>query len=366
MTLRELNVRIFRREPVEAVLWQPRIEHWYSENRREGTLPERYRHMTLLEVFDDLGCSVRPYWAFNEALRFDESEDIQREVRVEGDRTVTTERTPAGDLVTVERRASLSHHTVKFPVVTPDDMRVVEWKLRNRRVWFDEERYAAACAEIGDRAAPAVFIPRISLMRIFLEYMGFENGTTALYLYPQETERLIRSIDESDEYVLDMLCECPIEIVNFGDNVHQAMCPPPLFERWVQPQYLRRNERLRDAGKQTYPHWDGDCGLLLPYARDCGFVGYEAITPVPQGDVTLEEVREALGDDLVLLDGIPCTDFLPATPVESLIENTHKCIDLFAPNLVLGISDEISPVGDIERVRLVGEIARERSKTTAP
>jgi hypothetical protein len=31
-------------------------------------------------------------------------------------------------------------------------------------------------------------------------------------------------------------------------------------------------------------------------------------------------------------------------------------IELFAPKLVLGISDEISSNGDIERVRVVGEI----------
>jgi hypothetical protein len=37
----------------------------------------------------------------------------------------------------------------------------------------------------------------------------------------------------------------------------------------------------------------------------------------------------------------------------------HKLIDLFAPNLILGISDEISSTGDIERIRLVGRIVDE-------
>jgi len=38
------------------------------------------------------------------------------------------------------------------------------------------------------------------------------------------------------------------------------------------------------------------------------------------------------------------------------MECVHRLIDLFAPRLVLGISDELSSNGDIERVRLVGEI----------
>lgn len=355
MDMRELNLAVFRREPVSGVLWQPRIEHWYNINRAEGTLPERYRGMTLLDVFDDLGCSVRAYWAFNETLRIEDHEDVVTETCQDGPRSVTTTRTPVGNLVMAASRTATTHAVVKYPVVSPDDMAVMEWILRHKRVRFDADRYRAACAEIGDRGAPQIFIPRINLMRIFIDFMGFENGVTALYEQPVEIERLIHTINETDDAILDVVEESPIEIVNFGDNVHQALCSPPFFTRWVQPEYLRRNERLHAAGKKTYPHWDGDCGMLLPYARDCGFDGYEAITPLPQGDVTLEQMRDALGD-LILLDGIPCTDFLPAEPVESLLENTHKCIDYFAPHLVLGISDELSPVGDIERVRMVSEI----------
>ena len=37
-------------------------------------------------------------------------------------------------------------------------------------------------------------------------------------------------------------------------------------------------------------------------------------------------------------------------------------LDLFAPNLILGISDEISSTGDIERIRLVGKIVDEYNR----
>ena len=71
---------------------------------------------------------------------------------------------------------------------------------------------------------------------------------------------------------------------------------------------------------------------------------------------TLEEVKEALGDEMFLLDGIPAVYFDETFPIEVLIECTEKIIELFAPRLVLGISDEIPPIGEIERVRLVSEI----------
>lgn len=365
MTFREQHIRVFRREPTGGILWQPRIEHWYETHRAAGTLPERYREMSLLEVFDDLGCSVRAYWAFNDSLRFDDDERVHVERVEDGPRTVTTHHTPVGSLKTVTERMADATHTLKFPVVTPGDMRVMAWRLEHRRIGFDPDRYAAACRLIGDRAAPAVYIPRTNLLRLLLDFMGVENGLAALYEMPEDTARLLHCIDDTDEAMLDMLGASPIEIINFGDNIHQAYCPPPLFLEWVLPQYHRRNERLHAAGKKTYPHWDGDCVQLLPYARDCGFDGFEAITPVPQGDVTLEQVRDALGG-LILLDGIPCTDFLPTEPVEGLYENVRKCIDYFAPHLILGISDEISPVGDIERVRMVSNWVREFGGNCAP
>jgi hypothetical protein len=34
-------------------------------------------------------------------------------------------------------------------------------------------------------------------------------------------------------------------------------------------------------------------------------------------------------------------------------------VDLFYPRLVLGISDEIPPDADIERVRLIGQLVQE-------
>jgi hypothetical protein len=355
MTSREKHLAVLRKEPIDGILWQPRIEHWYEVNARNGTLPDRYREMSLLEVFDDLNCSVRPYWVFCEAIRIEDPPEVWCEEKTEGSRTVVVKHTPLGDLTTIESRTGLANHTVKYPVVTTEDMKILEWILLGRRIWFDWEVYENGCALIGERAAPCVYISRVNLMRLVHEYMGFENGLTSLYQWPRETEHLLETINETDDALLEMISACPIEIINFGDNVHQAFCPPPLFERWVLPEYQRRNEVLHKAGKKTYPHWDGDCGQLLPYAGDCGFDGFEAITPAPQGDVTLEQMRDALGD-CILIDGIPCTDFLSSTPIESLVENTKKCLRYFAPNLVLGISDEISPVGDIERVRLVSEL----------
>jgi len=103
---------------------------------------------------------------------------------------------------------------------------------------------------------------------------------------------------------------------------------------------------------------DGSLKPLLPFLRQVPWDGIEAATPVPQGDVTLEELKEAMGD-LVLLDGIPALYFLPHYPEEALVECVKRIVELFYPRLILGISDELPPDGDIERVKLVGQLVEE-------
>lgn len=78
--------------------------------------------------------------------------------------------------------------------------------------------------------------------------------------------------------------------------------------------------------------------------------------------MTLEEIKQGLGDEVFLIDGIPAVYFDETFPVEVLEQCTHKIIDLFAPKLILGISDEISSTGDIERVRLVTRIVDEYNR----
>ncbi len=56
------------------------------------------------------------------------------------------------------------------------------------------------------------------------------------------------------------------------------------------------------------------------------------------------------------MDGIVAILFDEFYTEEQLIEQARETIELFAPNLILGISDEISLTGDIERARMIGKL----------
>jgi hypothetical protein len=151
-----------------------------------------------------------------------------------------------------------------------------------------------------------------------------------------------------------------VKIINVGENLHEALFSHRYFEQYYLPWYERRMGQLKQAGIFSHLHLDGYFHSLLPYLRHLPFDGLEALTPVPQGDVTLEEMKDAIGDK-VLLDGIPAVLFMDTYSRQELMETTEKVIRLFAPRLVLGVSDEV-PEGTgpeaMERVRLVAEFCR--------
>src|SRR5512134_3676346 len=59
MTFREMNLAIFRGEPVPHPLFQPRFEPWYDWQMRFGDMPQPYRDMGIRATYDALGCSMR-------------------------------------------------------------------------------------------------------------------------------------------------------------------------------------------------------------------------------------------------------------------------------------------------------------------
>ena len=222
-----------------------------------------------------------------------------------------------------------------------------------------KKKYEELLTYWEDLGAPQVFIDRVNIQKLYLELMGVTNAVYALVDYPELVEEYFEVLSKAQFRWFKVYNDSPIEIINYGDNIHNGTLPPKLFTKYVLSEYKKRSQIW--TNKFIFAHWDGDTKHILKYAEETTLDGIEAITPLPQGDVSLEEMKEHLGE-IVLIDGIPAVLFDETFPVEELIIITHKIIDMFAPNLVLGISDEISSTGNIERVRIVGDIVNEYNK----
>ena len=353
------NRDIIRGRAGRRVLWQPRILCWYDDRKYAGVdLPQPYTGMTPPQMYRALGCSNRIY-DYNGCFRKVEDPRVRHtQRRLSEMETEHIMETPVGRVTMVLAANSSNYGTFpkKWWITNEADLRVFIW-MEERATWvWVPEHYNRTYAEWGDLGLPAVFLPRTNIQSLFLDTMGVEGGIYALVDWPDLVEAYFHVLDQSHRRLIDVVKASPIEYINFGDNLHGGILPPELFKKYLLPAYLDRNEQLHRAGKFTFSHWDGDVKPLLPFARECGLDGIEAITPKPQGDVTLEEVKSALGDDVFLIDGIAAILFDDSWPEQMLVDQTRQLLELFAGKLILGISDEMSSTGNIERVRLVGRI----------
>jgi hypothetical protein len=341
------------------IIWQPRISCWLNDKQFAGEpLPEPYEGMSLPEIYRSLGCSARIYYANRSMQRIEDPRVVTTRQDLGDGKTETVVETPVGIQRDIVQRVpeNIRPLRIKWPVTSEEELKVATWRTENCSWRWNQEGYDAVLAEWGDLGAPTVFLPRMNIQDLYINTMGVQNAVYAIYDWPNTVEAYFKALDDSHDRLIDIVNDCPVKIINYGENVHSGTLPPDLFCKYHLPACQRRSERLHAAGKFICSHWDGDCNPLLPFAHETGLDGIEAITPQPQGDVTLEEVREALGDDMFLLDGIPAIYFDETFPVETLIACTEKVIELFAPRLILGISDELSSTGDIERIRIVGDI----------
>lgn len=360
VTRRELNLAIFE-GTADRVLWQPRLETWIGHHDHHGSMPERFRGLSSLEIYDKLQCSVR-YAACAGLESYNEPDDIEsfsedpdREHHVEGTRV------PEGELRTVHRRIWHGDEVVNsriegFSVKTADDLRVLTALVERRRFRVNTESFRKAEAAVGHRAEPTMFLSSDGFTELIKFWAGLENACYLLADHPAEVDAYMDACARSDDRMLDEIFKLPCRLFNLGDHTTNEFTPPPIIERYCLRRWQKISRRMTEHGCFVHSHWDGNSRHILRYLKPSGLHAVEALTPEPMGDMTLEMIKEAVGDEIVVLDLIPAIFFLPNHPMNDLLEFTRRVIDMFAPRLILGVSDEISQVGEIEKIEAVGEL----------
>jgi hypothetical protein len=366
----ELHRQVIHGQAQGRILWQPRISAWWKDKRFFGErLPEPYERLSVPDMFRYLDCSARLY-DFNACFVRIEHPAVKTTTQELSDhRIYTTIKTPVGEQTFIKQQRATCRLPiyVKREIETGADLRVATWRAENAHYIFDSVRYNQLLDKWGDLGLPTMYLPRVNIQDLYINTMGIEAAIFALHDWGEDAFKpYFTALDGLHHQLIDLVNSLSqFEVVNFGDNIHASTLPPAWFEKFVLPAYIHRCDCLHAGGKFVHAHWDGDVGPLLRYAQQTGLDGIEAITPKPQGDVSLEEVKDALADNVFLIDGIPAIYFDTTYAPEQLESFTHDIIHLFGPRLILGISDEISSTGEIERVRLVGRIVDEYNAALA-
>lgn len=365
MTFREMNLRVFQGLPVPGVLFQPRFEPWYHWHEIFQVLPPAYAGMSVRDLYDHLGVSMRYmhyYTGVPDPVEMVYAPEVKIREQFGSEEGWRIFETPFGEL---EERYKMTidqeWRQVTHPAKSVADLKALRWLIARLEYRFSPEKYALGEAFVGERGVAQFWLPKSPYQALAQVWMKLQDLVYALADAPGEVEETMRVIDASYDPLYEQLCASGrARILNFGENLHEALFSHRYFEKYYLPWYARRVGQLHGAGIFSHLHLDGYFHSLLKYLKDLPFDGLEAMTPIPQGDVTLEEIKEALGNH-IYLDGIPAVLFMDTYTREDLLACAEKVIRLFAPRLILGVSDEV-PEGLGEeamlRVALVAELCR--------
>jgi len=374
----EKMMKVYEGKEGAAVVFQPRIKHWYDVNFAEGTLPERYRGMYLDEIYRDMDVAPREVWvpggicsgsAEYLGLQTREGDDIEVWTkRIHGlpyeaethDYTITEYRTPKGTMREVQRltERGTSVYNVEYFLKDLKDIEVYKYILQERRYEWDQRRYEWGKKRYGDTIPLRVSLQRCPLMWLFVGMMGFQRTVIMLWRHTTEVEELLMLQEKEFQKMLEVCKGKPVVELHFGDNMHQDMCSPLLFKKYVIPFYQRVMPKIHENRMHATSHWDGFVKQLLPLVKETGLDGLECVTPLPQGDVTLGEMKEGM-KGMFLRDGIPAVMMCPWTSLKTLEDHVRMLLTTFYPRLILGISDLLPANADIERIRFVNRIMKE-------
>jgi len=252
-------------------------------------------------------------------------------------------------------------------VKNAEDLRVVRYLFSHRTIaphYEDFERvdrlwngWGMACA-----VAPCCVCP---LQRLLTRWAGLPLTVELLADAREEMEETFACLEEADDPIFQILCSSPARLIIFPENLSGEVTGRNLLRRYAIPYWQRRVEQLHRAGKLVALHNDGTLRASLPLLLDAGLDAVESVTPAPVGDMTVEEIRTATARKAVVWGGLPGALFSPLYSEDFFVAHIRHVLDVFPPGsgFILASADQVPPDATLSRIRLVREIAEEKTAT---
>jgi len=363
ITKRRRFIGAMRNRPADGELvWAPNFDYWLAVNRARGTLPEAYNNMSRNDIVRAVGGAIWNRvsacgWQYDPAIK-----------HVYGTRRSGVSyheiQTPIGSIYEEFARAESEHSTmahIKHFITDLDSLRVMTYVAEGSRPSVNFDGTYRAIEETGEDGAvlnPAVCLPLIQFAKTDAGYMN------AFYLmadYPEETDNLISVYHKKYVELYKLLADSPADVIAFGDNMDELTVSPALFEKYAVGFYRECKDAIYATGKILEAHWCGRTPHLLPLVHKTGIDVVEAVVTAPMADLTLEAALDILDGKTVFQGGIPSVLVCPESSSRREFENYIESVVLEQkgrPGFILGMSDNVPPNADFERVEIIAELIK--------
>jgi hypothetical protein len=364
MTLRERIETVFHGGTPDAMVWFADLTYWYSAHVEIGDLPTRWRGPRGIGALHrEMG--VGEYVPGCCAYTVCEGEQVRTTTTNSDGKRATTWETPVGCLRAVQEysTASFSYGFTEHAVKEVADLRVLRYLMEHRSYQADPSSIARIDAEYGDFGLPIVAVPASPISELNKSWAGVMDLCYLLADAPGEVEATLQVIGESQDAIYRITEQAACGHVMICENL-TAETMGGLFNCYSREYLARRMDGLHAHGKQALIHIDGTLRGVVEGIADLGIDAIDALTPGPVGDVALDEIRQLVGDEILVLGGVPGAMFAPPFTADDMRRHVLEIIRLHKDSgrFMLGVADQVPPNGDIQLVRLVRELVEEHGR----
>ena len=359
MDKRERYLNALRKQPVDQLVWAPNFDYWLNVNRAEGTLPRKYEGMSRNDIVRAVGGTI---WNRAAGLREKTDASVTKEIHTDsaGDR-ITTISTPLGAIrqvyaATTSEGIARSAHLREHFVKDMESLRILQYVVE---ATCYEADYAPTVQALEETGRDGIVL-NSDFCVPFIQFAKMDVGyVNAFYMWTdhrEEVDRLLATYAEKFLQGYSVLADGPADVIATGDNMDGTMISPDIFTEYAIPFYREAGRIIAGKGKIFEAHWCGRTQTLLPLVPGCGLDVVEAIVTTPMADVSLADALEMLQGEVVLQGGIPSV--LICEEGGSRADFERYMSDVIAPLknrpcFVLGMSDNVPPNADFERVEAI-------------
>lgn len=394
MNYKERILAAIKGDPIDELPFVPRLDLWYYSNLRNGTLPEKYKNATIMDISEDMDigvhsvmsrvnedcddfvdyvdCGIDIYRVNRGFVYGTGLNNVRRNITQEKDKWRVEYVTPVGN-VNVECRftksdwlAGSSIPTVyEPPVKTVEDLKVMQYIYENANVFPMYDKILEQQDALNDRGLVFAWgLYYCSAMRqLQAALMTYDNFVYTSYDYPDEVKAYADSYDKYLDRILDVCVKAPVDVVTCGSNIDSTLCSPPFMEEHVNPYLKKQADRLHEHGKFMACHLDGENHGSMDYIVKTGLDIADSIAPAPMTKIEFSEYRKQW-KDITIFGGIPSIvtvkDIFSEYNFDKYMNDMmQELSDNGARHLILHVADALPPVADWKRVEKIAKIAKE-------
>ncbi|MBE6884752.1 MAG: hypothetical protein E7487_09125 [Ruminococcaceae bacterium] len=392
MTFRERIMNTVAGKPSDQLPFIPRLDLWYKANVLGGTLPDKYKNASLMEIVDGLDVGYHCLLPDFSRLEYENADadiglgvyhldvncyetvfhNVEKTVERDGKGTVrTTYRTPKGNITTtcvLDQKMVASGITLwvikEHAIKSEDDWEAIAYIFENAEILPRYDRLEQFQQFVGERAEAVAYAhtQACAMHLLIKDLMPLDEFCYAMYDDNEALEQLGARIEPYMTQLFDVVSKAPSRLVFSGGNFDVATTAPSIYRPYILPQVKIRADKCHAMGKYLICHTDGENNGLMPELMESGFDIADSICPAPMTQLDLSDYLREFRGKKTIWGAIPSIVMLE----NSMDDKTfYRYIDdLFTKlgdgrGVILSIADTTPPDAKFERIELIARLAKE-------